>query len=195
MKKQDILILLGLIGLSVGAWKIFGNNVNASAPAELPATPETLPNPNPRTPIVTINKDLVLKRGSNNPETKVLQSYLGVSQDGAFGPGTETALIAKKGVNQITLNQYPTKPNVVHGSLIVGNRLMANHKPETNTYGSLKLANGQYSNTGQVYDTYPYGDEIGTIIGITNDKINYLVRNIDFNPKIVWVRASDVVKI
>lgn len=48
----------------------------------------------------------VLKRGSTGGEVKLLQYLLGVTTDGQFGPKTEAALLAKKGVKEITLYQY-----------------------------------------------------------------------------------------
>lgn len=42
-----------------------------------------------------------LRNGSNNAKVKELQSLLGVTADGAFGPKTETALVAFAGVKSV----------------------------------------------------------------------------------------------
>jgi len=59
-----------------------------------------------------LNYDKLLKQGVNGAETKKLQEWLGVTRDGIFGPQTEAALLAKKGVEQITLNQYQQAADV-----------------------------------------------------------------------------------
>lgn len=59
-----------------------------------------------------LNPDKVLKRGVNGNEVKLLQQWLGVDQDGIFGPITEAALLQLKGVNQITLREFPDTPDM-----------------------------------------------------------------------------------
>ncbi|MCW5907309.1 MAG: hypothetical protein KIS94_05585 [Chitinophagales bacterium] len=57
----------------------------------------------------------ILRKGVTGNEVKLLQAWLGVSIDGIFGPVTEAALLAKKGVAEITLNQYANAPNADAG--------------------------------------------------------------------------------
>lgn len=64
------------------------------------------------TPATTgLDYDLLLKIGMSGPEVKELQRVIGVTQDGAFGPQTEAAVvqlfISKTGSSkkEITLNQ------------------------------------------------------------------------------------------
>lgn len=54
-----------------------------------------------------LNYDKMLFRGVSAPaEVRSLQSGLGVSADGNFGPATEAALLAQKGVTQTTLRNF-----------------------------------------------------------------------------------------
>lgn len=75
------------------------------------AAPATPPAAVP-TPPAALNLTLLLKRGSTGPEVKVLQSYLGVTADGQFGPITENALLAKKGIKEVTLANYNQLPEI-----------------------------------------------------------------------------------
>jgi murein DD-endopeptidase MepM/ murein hydrolase activator NlpD len=55
----------------------------------------------------TLNLSLLLSKGLyNSPEVKRLQQLLGVVADGHFGPQTELALIARKGVTKIALKDF-----------------------------------------------------------------------------------------
>lgn len=77
------------------------------------ATAAPVPQPQPLpAPPAALNLTLLLKRGSIGPEVKVLQGYLGVTADGQFGPITENALLAKKGIKEVTLANYNQLPDV-----------------------------------------------------------------------------------
>lgn len=57
-----------------------------------------------------LRKDVVLYQGitGHNVEVKELQKWLGVDQDGIFGPKTAQALYAKKGKWNVKLSEiYP----------------------------------------------------------------------------------------
>lgn len=54
----------------------------------------------------SLNRDLLLKVGVKGAEVAVLQRLLTISSDGIFGTQTEAALLANKGVKQITLNNF-----------------------------------------------------------------------------------------
>lgn len=61
-------------------------------------------NPTALIPGVSLNIGLLLKKGLyNSPEVAELQRRLGILADGDFGQLTENALVAAKGVKQITL--------------------------------------------------------------------------------------------
>lgn len=65
----------------------------------------------PKIPVSTaiipsgVDKNKLLKKGSQGAEVRVLQGFLKVKVDGDFGRNTENALLAQKGVKQIKLNQ------------------------------------------------------------------------------------------
>jgi len=184
-------ILIGGIAVVV-----IGFLLTRNAGQDTPPGTEQSNDPVTSPPIVQpINENLVLANGSRGQEVAKLQSLLGVVSDGIFGNVTENALYAKKGVKQVSLKQYATLANVVHGTLKIGDRVMANKKPGTQTYENLTLANGTYSNTGAPDDEVAFGQEIGTIIAIPLDKVNYVVQRSGWFSGIVWVRAAEVAKI
>ena len=56
---------------------------------------------------IGLNYHMILHKGlKNSREVKKLQEFLNVAIDGDFGPLTESALMAAKGVKQITLNAF-----------------------------------------------------------------------------------------
>ncbi len=59
-----------------------------------------------------LDKNKVLKYGSNGAEVRQLQKWLGITADGIFGAQTEAALMARKGVEQITLAQFESSADV-----------------------------------------------------------------------------------
>jgi hypothetical protein len=65
----------------------------------------------PKIPVSTavipsgVDRNKLLKKGSQGAEVRVLQGFLKVKVDGDFGRNTENALLAQKGVKQIKLNQ------------------------------------------------------------------------------------------
>lgn len=148
------------------------------------------------TPAAQPNRSLILKKGSKGIEVKELQKLLGATPDGQFGPITENLLFAKKGVKQISLNQYAARADVPKNPLKVGDPVMASKKPLTPVFTNKTIANGNYTNTGILEDNYEYGEYIGVIKRISTDKQFYVVLDDDtFSPDLVWVRANDVVKI
>jgi len=100
-------IIIAVVVAIIAAIIIFREKIKAffsgsSSSATAPGFP---PAPQPAAPVV-LDYDKLLKRGTTGPEVKQLQAWLGVSSDGIFGPITESALQQKKGVVEITLNQY-----------------------------------------------------------------------------------------
>lgn len=65
----------------------------------------------PKIPVSTVvipsgvDRNKLLKKGSQGAEVRVLQGILKVKVDGDFGRNTENALLSQKGVKQIKLNQ------------------------------------------------------------------------------------------
>ncbi|MNE63484.1 hypothetical protein D3C80_1588370 [compost metagenome] len=53
-----------------------------------------------------LDKNLILKKGSQGEEVRELQGLLKVATDGIFGPITESALLKQRGVKQISLNAW-----------------------------------------------------------------------------------------
>lgn len=72
------------------------------------ASASTTPAPPPTPPVATSsNWGKLLYKGVAAPlEVKDLQRALGVAVDGVFGSATESALIAAKGVDKITLSNF-----------------------------------------------------------------------------------------
>lgn len=160
---------------------------------DLPVTTPVINTPAP----VVLNKSLVLKKGSKGNEVRELQKLLKVTADGDFGANTEGALFTKKGVKQISLNQYSSAPDVNTSALPIKTRVMANVKAGVKVNEVGTKADGTMYDTGKVYDTIAYGEEIGTIISISTSKNYYVVAlekwfGITVN---VWVKASEVAKI
>lgn len=197
MKNNNILyIALGLAAL-VGIY--FYTKKDEPKFEELPASPIEPTQPaipvKPVQPAVA-NVNLVLKVGSRGIEVTELQKLLGAKADGIFGPVTENLLFAKKGVKQISLSQFKSKADIPKNPLKIGDKAMANKKPNVPVYTNKTLANGAFSNTGKVEDEYEYGEFIGTVKALTADKLHYVVLDNDLvSPDLVWVKSSDVIKI
>lgn len=71
------------------------------------STPNTNGTAPPPPTAAVVNYDRLLYKGINDPAAvKVLQHYLGITEDGQFGPQTETTLFNKIGEKSVTLNVY-----------------------------------------------------------------------------------------
>jgi hypothetical protein len=189
MKKEHI-ILASLGVAALGAFLLL-NKKNEDV-VEEQAEPTSQP------VYVKLDKDLILKRGMQGYEVKELQRLLGLSksdQDGVFGGGTETALLNKKGVKSITLNQFPTKTNVASTALKVGDIVQPKNITGADGYEN-KLSNGNYINTGKYLDTWLYKEDIGKIIAFAPDKINVVVKATHFfgDDEIVWFKTAELEK-
>jgi len=201
---NDILIIGGIAVVAVGVGLYMYNKKKTSGvPVEsdsedVPApTPSTGGTPaTPSTPAAKLNYDLVLKKGMYNyPEVGVLQKWLGVTADNKFGNDTEAKLFAKKGVKQMSLNQYTAKADINTKPLAIGNKVMANKNNVVVTLNKMLGDGKTYYNTGEKEDTYAFGDVIGTIVAITADKNSYIVKDQDLFQNLVWVLASNVSKV
>lgn len=103
-KNWIIAIVVVVVVLAI----VFRNNIMAMF-SKSPSAP-TAPAPtgggqNTQPTQLDYNKNLY-KGLNNSNEVKLLQQWLGITADGDFGPVTENALLNRKGVKQITLNQY-----------------------------------------------------------------------------------------
>lgn len=124
MKNKNLLIVLGLIGIAVGGYFLFNKedkkiveNQNNNDEENIDETiQEPIQNVIPNKPL---DYSKVLKLGSTGAEVKELQRLLGISQDGVFGPQTQSALFNKRGVYQTTLNLY----TYVAGSLVYNHKI------------------------------------------------------------------------
>ncbi len=144
------------------------------------------------TPYV-LNLDLLLAKGSRNPETKELQKLLNVSADGIFGSQTETALYNKKGILKTTLNQYKKTPTTTVAPFKIGDFVQAKKFLGAKVYQD-KFVNGQHNNTGVYLDTYFWTENIGKIIAMTPDKQNCVVfaQSLVIGDRNVWVKTEDI---
>lgn len=134
--------------------------------------PQTASPPITRPKTITLNKSMVLKRGSKGAEVRALQQKLGIDVDGDFGPKTETALLKSKGVKSISLNQFEGKVsyNSPKAAPVVttlkipkaGAKLMA-IKNDFNIFNAVQNADGTYANSGKAgtWTTFNYGEEVG----------------------------------
>jgi len=193
--KKEYIILGGIAAASAAVLLLKKKESDTEFVADIPSTLPVVTNPTPA-PIV-LNKNLVLKKGSKGNEVRELQKLLSVTVDGDFGVNTEAALVAKKAVKQITLNTYPTTPNVNANALMLNTRVMANIKSGVKVNEVETKADGGMYDTGKVYSTFNYGVEIGTIISISTSKNYYVVNTknwLGLTVK-VWVKATDVAKI
>ena len=107
LKNKKVLIAIGVILLAVGAWYLWKKKKS-----KLQAIVQG-----------GLKTDSILQNGSTGPEVSELQSMMladganlgntgpnadGV--DGVFGPLTESELIRLKGVDNVTLEEYPHIP-------------------------------------------------------------------------------------
>lgn len=101
-------ITIALIVIAVMLVFIFRNKLMALIPGAQAATPTI---PAGTTPPAGLDQNKVLMNGSRGDEVKFLQGLLGVTADGIFGPQTEAALFARKGVKQTSLAQFSQLPD------------------------------------------------------------------------------------
>lgn len=149
-----------------------------------------------QTPVATVvlNADLLLKRGMQGYEVKELQRLLNVTADGIFGPMTENALYNRKGVRQITLNQFNKFANVVPTSLKVGDTVRSNMQPFAIAYKNI-YKNGMYYNTGVQVMTFGYLVTIGKIVAMTADKTKCVVQINSITDPQVWIKTNQLAKV
>lgn len=128
----------------------------------------------PSAPVVTLDGNKILKQGVTGQEVSKLQQLLGgLATDGIFGPLTEAALVKRKGVKQITLNQFASTADVNQNPAPVGAKLMALASGAT-LYEGIAKADGTYY-AGDVEKTIANGQHVGTVKGYNATKTWYSV--------------------
>ena len=184
-----VLAVVGIMSVSGKPKKtemIGAENFNDTSPGT--STPST---PKPK----TINKALVLKKGSKGDEVKELQKLLNVTADGIFGAGTEKALLDRKGVKQISLNAFASTPDKNNNPYKAGDKIMSNNIKGCQTYKSEKKADGFYYTNWDKDELIAYGKEVGTIKSMNENKSVYSVNVSTFlGSKVIFVNAIDVKK-
>ena len=147
------------------------------------------------TTTTSINKALVLKNGSKGIEVAELQKLLGVTTDGVFGTGTETALYNRKGVKEISLNGFASMPDRNLNPYNAGDKIMAYNPKGTVIYKGLKKADNTFYTNWDKEDVIDFGQEIGTIRSWNEAKTVYSVNYSSWlGTKIIFVKAQDVKK-
>ena len=199
--ENKVLIGVGILGAGVLGYLAYDKNQKEKEqlelagdiePAPVVTSPKTTSNPAPVAG-ATLNKNLLLKKGSKGLEVRELQRLLGVTIDGDFGNNTLSALQKAKGVTEISINNFlikkpaPKKPapkKAAPTALVipkVGSKLMA-IKDGVTISTAKQIANGSYTNTRDnpfLFTSYNYGDEIGTFVA-ANVKGKFLIKRNTF---------------
>lgn len=202
MKNKKILIIsaaITLIGVGLILFKKKKTQSNAVSYDE----PEQVPVLNQQSNLLDGNK--VLKFGVNGIETKELQRILGFKlsdQDGKFGNQTETALINKKGVKQITLNQWITTPNTNNPNIDykfkVGDTLKVNTVSNLISFPIYKKI--QFTNTYTPANdklTFQNNQQIGKVVELRKSLSNkplYLIENTIFSTNEYYLASENYLK-
>lgn len=187
-KTNENLIIAGIAAAAIALVAFVGRK--KQSPGIIGEMPET------GSPITAVlDRNLLLKQGVRGNEVKELQRLLGVSQDGIFGPITESTLFQLKGVKQITLATFGTVLTLNQNALPVGTQVMAGRGGAVLNRAEM-AANGYYYDTGSEWTTVAFGKKIGEIKGVSATKSNYVVNYTGGLGNImVWVKASQVQKI
>ena len=111
MNKYSKYIIVAVVLAIIVLLVVFRNKISGLFSSTAPAAPPVTGGSGGSNAGPTLNYNKVLKQGVSGEEVKLLQHFLGVTTDGAFGPQTEAALYAQKGVIQTTLAEYPFLPD------------------------------------------------------------------------------------
>lgn len=191
MKNQQLMFLLGLIGISVGGYFLLNkpkNEENVPSPDQNVVVDE----PANQTPVLTQQNNIldgnkVLKIGVNGIETKELQRLLGITQDGVFGNQTQSVLFNKKAVNQITLNKWITTPNnsqnqsTIRYKYKIGDNLVI--KAGEKGIRIYLMTRSRFTNiytTTKDYDVFLNNEVLGKVVALKKSATNtplYVVEN------------------
>ena len=122
--KKNTLIIGALFVIGIASVVYFIYNKKNSLKNEVDELDDNrLLEPEKEMPILSDPSNLLdgnklLKIGVKGAETKELQRLLGIVQDGVFGNQTQTTLFNKKGLKEITLNNWITTPNTANPNII-----------------------------------------------------------------------------
>jgi len=221
-------LLLGGLALAAGVAYVVRKNASSIAPvtdAPIPtqnanngnsnalpqssgsSTPKASGSGSSASTATALNKNLTLKKGmAKNAEVAELQRLLGFTGktiDGLFGNDTETALVARKAVKQITLNQFATYPDVNKNPVPIGGRIMANKANDLEwsttdgvaIFRANQMADKNYSLLDERVGAVAFGREIGTVRSYNTTKTKYLISRPGESVIYGWVWAKEVKKI
>ncbi|SDZ90566.1 hypothetical protein SAMN05443667_101240 [Flavobacterium gillisiae] len=196
-KPQNTSLYVGLALLvGVGAYATTRNK-EPEVVNDLPPGPGTN-NTSSVPPKTAINFDKTLSVGSRGLEVEKLQTLMGITADGVFGPQTEAKLFSLKGVKQISVNQFSKTPNVVRITMIpVGSRVMSNTTVGAKIFGAFKKIDGSLYSSGVLRKTVRYGQNVGIIKSVLTANgfyVVYYTNDGDPITKIGFVRASEIEK-
>lgn len=215
IKKNNTLLYGGLGLLAVVLLSSFGKKPKPTAPINpanfggikpISSSPPRINNIMPIKSITPANpikqivgtgldKNLILKVGSRGLEVVELQKRLGIVADGIFGPVTEKALFAKKGVQNSSLNQYAITADRNNKLLKVGDKVMASNLAGTEIYAAIKRPNNTYYTDFKREGVAFYNEPIGTIKSIGESNTAYSVFTFaSIGQKVAFVKVLDVRK-
>ena len=166
----------------------------SNTPSSTPAS--TTPSYTPPAPAnVALNRNLILRRGSIGAEVKELQKLLKIYSDGKFGPQTEATLFSKKGVKEITLNNFTKLVTINNNAPAIGSKLMSNNQKGTAIYkNAVKADKSNYAVLPYKEETtVDYGKHVGILKGLNGTKTWFLVLwEGTWGSYYGWVKSSDV---
>jgi hypothetical protein len=176
------------VGLLAVATVISFRKKTSSTPIEDYSDP-TVPIP------ATLNQNLILQLGSKGEEVKKLQSLMGVTADGIFGPLTEDKLYKLKGIKKISIKQFLTYPTLNQNILKAGTNVMAKLKLGTPIYNAIAKVDTSYYSDYKVVKTIPFGQDIGKIRS-ANPAGNWYTVYYEtlFGKAVGFVKATDIDK-
>lgn len=158
-------------------------------PTPVGSSPAASPSPS-----VSLDGNKILKQGVTGQEVSKLQQLLGgLATDGIFGPLTEAALVKRKGVKQITLNQFASTADVNQNPAPVGAKLMALQSGAT-LYEGIAKADGTYY-AGEAVKTLTNGQHVGILKSYNGNKTWYSVyyeSGFFTGQKVGFVKANQV---
>lgn len=205
-KGNETMLYLGIALLAGGmAYAFSGGSKNPIEAQEPETNPVGSTNTNPTVVVPKpINYNLTLRIGSRGQEVEKLQTLLGVSSDGIFGPQTENALFNLKRVKSITLNGFAKIPNyapLTKKIFPAGTKVMVSNRNGAKVYKGVKKADGIYYSSGNLIKTVAFGESVGTIRAASTDGQAHSVyfdsllhKDIFLNDAVVFVNTIDIEK-
>lgn len=196
---KPIYALLGLAVIGVGTVMLFQNKKSFQEPQQGQVDENSTEEVPQQSNLLDGNK--LLKVGVNGLETKELQRLLGITQDGYFGNQTVTTLYNKKGVTQITLNQWITTANTTNPNIIykfkVGDVLTVNASTGMSfpVYAKVPLTN-TFTDTGEVA-FFQNSQVLGKVVALrksSSSKPLYLIQNTGLFPDNYYMASETYIR-